>query len=118
MAAKSEDPAAVVERTDDKAANLGNPNTGVRRDLAEDLPEKDEVQVAYKDAMTADTMKAEVKAKVAAVDASPNAADTPSGAALKAVAGIANDTERGEEYARVKSSVRHGYVTPDLAKDA
>jgi hypothetical protein len=114
MAAKNEDPAAAVERTDTKSANLGNPNTGVRRDLAEDLPEKDEVQVAYKTAMTADSMQAEVKAKVDAVDASPNAADTPSGYALKKTAGIANDTERGEEYARVKAARRWGAVTPDL----
>lgn len=118
MATKAEKDAAaadeVVVKTDDKSADLGDPNAGVRRELAEALPTKDDVQVAYKEAMTTDSMQSEVKAKVDAVEASPNAADTPSGGALKAVAGIADDTERGEVYAREKAARRWGYVTPDL----
>ena len=86
------------------------------RDAAEALPEKDEVQKATKEGMLATDAQTEAKAKVKAVDASPNADETPSGHALKEVAGIADDVERGEEYARQKSMVRHGYVTPDLAK--
>src|SRR5688500_16655217 len=117
MAKKEEEQFEAVEKTDQKAADLGNPNPpGIRRQLAEDLPERDEVQKAYKEAMTADSMSAEVEAKVKAVDASPNAADTPSGGALKAVAGVSNDTERGERYAREKAARRWGYVTPDLKK--
>ena len=54
--------------------------------------------------------QADAKAKATAVDASPNAAQTPSGAALKKVAGIADDTERGEKYLREKTARRWGYV--------
>lgn len=99
-----------------KSENLGNPNTGIRRELAEDLPERDEVQKAYKEAMTTDSMQAEVRAKVQAVDASPNAADTPSGGAMKAVAGVGNDTERGERYTQEKAARRWGYPTSTAAR--
>lgn len=104
------DPIVVEEKHDDKTANLGVPTPRSLRALAEDLPSGDKVQKAYKDAMLADTSQAEAKAKVAAVDASPNAAETPSGAALKKVAGIGNDTERGEKYLREKTAARWGYV--------
>lgn len=88
------------------------------REAAEALPEKDEVQKAHKDALLAEDAQAEAKAKVKIVDASPDAADTPSGAALKATAGISDDVKRGEEYSRVKSAARWGYVHPSLeAKD-
>jgi hypothetical protein len=83
---------------------------------AEDLPEQDEVQEATKDGMLAESAQDEAEAKVKAVDASPNAAETPSGAALKETAGIADNKERGEEYARVKSAHRWGYVHPSLEK--
>jgi hypothetical protein len=98
------------EKSNVKTANLGVPTPRSLRILAEDLPEKDDVQKAYKDAMLADTAQAEAKAKVAAVDASPNADETPSGAALKKVAGISNDTERGEKYLLEKTAKRWGYV--------
>lgn len=93
----------------DLGADLGTPTPQELRVLAEDLPEKDKVQVAYKDAMLADTSQEEVKSKVKAVDESPNAGDTPSGYAMKKVAGIANDTERGEAYAEHKDAKRRGH---------
>lgn len=84
------------------------------RTLAEDLPEKDEVQKATKAAMLADTPGQEAKEKVKAVKASPDAEDTPSGHAMAKVAGITDNVERGEAYAREKAARRWGYVTPDL----
>jgi hypothetical protein len=93
--------------------DLGAPNPESLQALAEDLPEKDEVQKAYKEQMQADSAQAEAKAKVKIVDASPDAAETPSGYALKKVAGISNDTERGEKYAQHKSAKRFGVVVAD-----
>lgn len=92
------------------AADLGVPTPEPLRELAKDLPEKDEVQKATKAAMLADTTQAEVKEKVKAVKASPNAEETPSGAAMIKVAGISDDTKRGEEYAREKTAKRWGYA--------
>jgi len=83
------------------------------RDAAEALPEKDEVQKATKDAMLADSVSEEVKAKVKVVDASPDAAETPSGGALKAVAGISDPIEQGEAYAREKQARRFGTQPAD-----
>jgi hypothetical protein len=97
-------------------ADLGPESPSSLRDLAEDLPEKDEVQEAYKDQMLADDMQVAAEAKVRAVEASPNAAETPSGGALIATAHIAHDGDRGEAYAREKSARRWGYITPDLAE--
>jgi hypothetical protein len=105
---KAEAPARI--ETDTKTANLGVPTPRSLRVLAEDLPEKDEVQKAYKDAMLADTAQDEAKAKVRAVDASPDADATPSGIALKKAAGVSNDTERGEKYSRAKTAARWGHV--------
>lgn len=105
-----------TERADVGASDLGVPTPEPLRQLAEDLPEKDEVQKAVKEGMLADTSQQEAKAKAKVVDASPDAAETPSGHALKQVAGIADDTKRGEEYLRHKSQARHGYVPPDLQK--
>ena len=105
----SEAPVADV-RSDDKTANLGVPTPRSMRALAEDLPERDKVQKAHKDAMLADSAQAEAKAKATIVDESPNADATPSGAALKKVAGVSNDTERGEKYLREKTAHRWGYV--------
>jgi hypothetical protein len=102
-------PAATVQ-TDTKLESVGVPTPASLRTLAEDLPERDKVQRAYKDAMLADTAQEEAQAKVIAVNESPNAAETPSGAALKKVTGISNDTERGEKYLREKTAVRWGYV--------
>lgn len=85
------------------------------RPAAEALPEKDPVQQNIKKAMLADDAQTEAKAKAKVVDESPNADETPSGIALKAVAGVSDDIKRGEEYARIKSAVRHGYVPADDA---
>lgn len=93
-----------------KTADVGTPNPPAMRTLAEDLPEKDAVQKATKAAMLADSAQEEAKEKAKVVDASPNAAETPSGAALKKVTSVSNDTERGERYAREKTAVRWGYV--------
>lgn len=87
-------------------------------EAAEALPEKDDVQKATKEAMLADTGQEEAEAKAKVVDASPNAAETPSGVALKETAGISDNVERGNEYARIKSAARWGYIHPSLeAKD-
>ncbi len=85
------------------------------REAAEDLPENDKVQQKIKEAMLATDAQTEAEAKAVVVDESPNAAETPSGAALKATAGISDDIKRGEEYTRIKSAVRHGYVPADEA---
>jgi hypothetical protein len=107
---KPADDKPAVEKTDTKTANLGVPGPRSMRSLAEDLPTKDKVQKAYKEAMTADSAQAEAQAKVVAVDESPDAAETPSGHALKKVAGVSNDTERGEKYLLEKTAKRWGYV--------
>lgn len=107
---KSDD--AVEEVLD---AGAGVPDSYL--EAAEALPEKDEVQKEVKAGMLAETGQEEAKHKAAVVDASPNAADTPSGYALKETAGIKDNVERGNEYARVKSSVRWGYIHPSLEKD-
>ncbi len=87
------------------------------RDAAEDLPERDDVQKAVKAAMLATDAQTEAKEKAKVVENSTTGAEeTPSGFALQAVAGIADDVKRGEEYARIKSAVRHGYV-PSSADD-
>ena len=86
------------------------------RSLAERLPEKDDVQKATKAAMLASDPGEEVKEKVKAVEASPDAADTPSGAAMIAVQNIASHTERGEVYAQVKAAYRHGVVPVNVEK--
>jgi hypothetical protein len=100
-------------QTDVKSADLPPSTPPELRRLAEDLPEKDSVQKAHKEALTADDHQAEAKAKAKVVDESRDAADTPSGVALKKVAGISNDTKRGEEYARIRAGVRHGYILPE-----
>jgi hypothetical protein len=94
-------------------ADVGVPNPDAMRELAKDLPENDAVQKAHKEAMLADSAQQEAKAKAKIVDASPNASETPSGAALKAVTGVSNDTERGEKYLREKTARRWGTVPVD-----
>ena len=114
---KQSEPAATSaggdEQTDTTLKSVGVPNPASLRSIAEDLPSNDKVQKAYKDGMLADSAQAEAKAKASAVDASPNASDTPSGAALKKVTGVSNDTERGEKYLREKTAHRWGYVPVD-----
>jgi hypothetical protein len=99
-----------------KAIDAGAGAPAALRDAAEALPEGDPVKDATKAAMLADDAQTEAKQKAKVVDASPNADETPSGIALKAVTGISDDVKRGEEYARIKSAVRHGYV-PATADD-
>ena len=78
------------------------------RQAAEELPEKDAVQQAYKKQLTADDTQTEVDAKVTIVEESPDADDTPSGAALLAVQGESDPIKQGQEYARKKAAVRRG----------
>jgi hypothetical protein len=96
-------------KTDDRTANLPPSTPASLRRLAEDLPENDAVQKAYKEAMTAEDPQKEAKAKAKVVDESPDASETPSGAALKKVVGVSNDTERGEKYLEHKTAKRWGY---------
>lgn len=100
-------------KTDDRTADLPPSTPASLRDLAENLPEKDPVQKAMKDAMTASDNQKEAKAKAKAAEESPNALDTPSGYALKKTAGVSNDTDRGEKYLREKTARRWGYVPVD-----
>jgi hypothetical protein len=95
---------------DTEVADLGPAHGPAMRELAEDLPEKDEVQAAYKAQFLADDKGTEAKEKVKVVKASPDAEDTPSGAALIKAAGESNDTKRGEKYLREKTAKRWGYV--------
>jgi hypothetical protein len=104
-----------VEQQDVQVADVGTPNPPSLRVLADDLPEKDEVQKAVKAGMLADSAQQEAREKAKVVDASPNADETPSGYALKKVTGIAHDTKRGEEYLRHKTARRWGYVPADEA---
>lgn len=128
--AKAADADAVVVSADDVAvestpkeshaalADLGPEMPASMRALAEKLPERDEVQEAYKAQMLAMDMQDAAKEKVKIVDASPDAGETPSGYALKKVKGIAHDGDRGEAYARHKTARRWGYVPVDEDDDA
>lgn len=91
-------------------ADVGQPYTDEIRNLAKDLPERDAVEKAYKNAFLAESAQEEAKHKVTAVEESRDAGETPSGHALKKVAGVSNDTERGEQYLRHKTARRWGYV--------
>lgn len=93
-----------------QAADVGTPTPNALRELAKDLPERDTVQKAYKGAMLADSAQEEARHKVTVVNESPDAAETPSGYALKKAAGVSNDAKRGEEYLRHKTARRWGYV--------
>ena len=108
--ANAEPHAATEKEVHAALADLGPEMPRSMQALAEDLPEKDEVQKAYKKQMLAQDMQVAAKEKVKIVDASPDADDTPSGYALKKVAGIAHDGDRGEAYARHKSAKRWGYI--------
>ena len=114
MAKKDEaERAEGAQRSDVRDDDLGRPYPEPVRQLAKDLPEKDEVQEAYKAQFLADDQQSEVKEKMTVVEASPNSPDTPSGYALQKVAGVSNDAERGDEYARHKMARRWGYVPAD-----
>jgi hypothetical protein len=109
MAEKQNDLASVEVKTDVKTANLGPANSDEVRRLAEDLPEKNAVQKAYKEALTTDDPHKEARAYLKAAEESPDAMETPSGYALKKSVGVSNDTERGEKYAAHKTARRWGY---------
>jgi hypothetical protein len=96
--------------TDVRTADLGPANSAETIRLAEDLPAKDAVQSAYKDALTTEDPHAEARGYLKAAEESPNALDTPSGYALKKSIGVSNDTERGEKYIEAKSAKRWGYA--------
>lgn len=99
--------------TDVKTADLPISTPDSIQTLAADLPERDPVQEAHKEILTTDSPQAMDKAKAKLVDESRDAYATPSGYAAKKVAGISNDTERGEEYDRQKSAVRWGTLPDD-----
>ena len=116
MATKDEQAVSVEPvkvKTDDKSADLSPANSDETRRLAQDLPEKDPVQKAYKDALTTEDPHKEAKAYLKAAEESPDAMDTPSGYALKESIGESNDTKRGEKYTRAKTARRWGYVPVD-----
>lgn len=101
---------AAPVKTDDKSADVGGPaNPPVVRALAENLPENDAVQKAFKDALTTESQQEEARAYLRAAEASPNAMDTPSGYGLKESVGESNDTLRGEKYERARAARRWGY---------
>lgn len=102
-------------KVDDKSADLPVSTPESIRVLAEDLPENDAVQVAHKEILTAESPEESDKAKADLVAESPRAYATPSGYAAQKVAGISNDTERGEKYAEIKSQVRHGTLPDDAS---
>jgi hypothetical protein len=85
------------------------------RVLADDLPENDAVQEAHKEIISQEEPHKADQAKAKLVDESPRSYATPSGYAAQKVAGIANDTERGEEYAKHKSAVRWGSLPDDAS---
>lgn len=119
--APSKDKTASKAETDDAIEATIDAGAGApapEREAAEALPEKDDVQKAHKEAQLAEDAQTEAKAKAKLVDLSPDAGDTPSGAALKATAGISDDVKRGEKYAEVKSAKRWGYVHPSLKTDS
>jgi uncharacterized protein YPO0396 len=118
MAAKQDSPALpeqedVKIETGVKTADAGPPNSPEMIERAEDLPEKDEVQKAYKDQLTAEDAQKEAKASLKIAEESPNAMETPSGHALKESAGESNDAKRGDKYARAKAEARWGWVPPE-----
>jgi hypothetical protein len=100
-------------KSDDKSADLGPANSAEVRRLAEDLPAKDAVQKAYKEALTTEDRQTEAKAYLKAAEESPDALDTPSGHGLKAAASESNDTVRGEKYERAKQERRWGWTPVD-----
>lgn len=109
---KNDAPAKALEAAIDSGA--GAPPA--QRDAAEALPEGDAVKDAVKASLLATDAQTEAKEKAKVVaDSSTGAGDTPSGYALTQTAGIADDVERGEEYARIKTAKRWGYVPASAA---
>jgi hypothetical protein len=83
------------------------------RAAAEALPERNPIEKAHKEAQLANDAQTEAKAKAKVVELSPDSPETPSGHALLKTAGISDDVKRAEEYGRIKTAVRHGYVPAD-----
>jgi hypothetical protein len=94
----------------EKVIDSGAGAPGPQRQAAEDLPDNDPVQQATKEAELATDAQAEAQAKARVVEESPYSGETPSGYALQKTAGVGNDVERGEAYAREKNARRWGYV--------
>ena len=111
-AAAATEPEEVDEKEVGKTQDGGNMLSAEMVGLAKKLPEKDDVQKAIKAAMLAKNPQEEVKNKVKVVKASPDAEETPSGAALVAVEGISDDDERRRAYRAVKTAVRSGVLEP------
>jgi hypothetical protein len=84
------------------------------REAAEALPERDPVGKHIKAAMLATDAQTEAKEKAEVVKLSTNSPETPSGAALLAAAGIADDAKRADKYSRVKAAVRAGLDPEDI----
>lgn len=105
--------AEVKTKTDDLSADLSPANSDEMRRLAEDLPERNAVEKAYKAALTTESPQKEAKAYLKVAEESVDALDTPSGHGLKESVGESNDTKRGEKYARAKTARRWGYVPAD-----
>lgn len=100
--------------TDVKTANLPISTPESIRTLAEEqLPDATPVEQAHKTMLTTEKPQEADKAKADLVDASRDSYATPSGYAAQKVAGIANDTERGEKYAEIKAQVRRGTLPED-----
>jgi hypothetical protein len=111
--AESKEQQRVEAKTKDLSADLRPANSDEMRRLAEDLPEKNDVQKAYKDALTTDDPHTQDKGYLRAAELSPDALDTPSGHGLKECIGESNDTKRGEKYARAKAEKRWGWTPLD-----
>lgn len=114
---KSSEPKAPTAK---QTADVGVPNPEDFRGKADDVVNANDPEgEAYRDQITAKSAQDEAKAKAKRVesDASPDAQDTPSGAALSAVAGISDDAKRGEAYARAHDAVRRGTVAPEDADE-
>ena len=97
-----------------QSADLGSPNSEEMRERAEELlPDRTDVEKAYKEQLTTDDAQKEAKASLKISELSLDSPETPSGYGLKKAAGESNDTKRGEKYARAKTARRWGYVPAD-----
>lgn len=103
-ASDKKDPDAV----DESSRVLPAPNPPELAAAAEALPERDAVEKAHKAIATADNHGELAKAQAKLVDESRDAADTPSGGAVKEVAGVKDDRDRGEQYEQEKRARRWG----------
>lgn len=108
---KPEEAAPAPDEALEKVLDSGAGAPAPQRDAAEALPDNDPVQKAVKEAELATDAQSEAQAKARVVEESPYSPETPSGYALQKTAGIGNDVERGEAYAREKMGKRWG-VTP------